>query len=312
MIENYKNMDAVFEQIFGYKPSKRGKGFEMLVGAVLKIINEANDVTHNVKKTGLFSPDRYQIDVLVDDNEESLFVEAKDYSERKRKTGRGDAQKLAGALNNLDIDKGLLISATGFTSPTIKYSKSTKVNPNAKEINICLIRPASKKDTENLIFELAVDATFQMMDHSKSKSDMLLNQESLNKAMKELKKEGLGIGKHESRVDKFFDKNGNHLAYVHDIITTKLPSEVEGTHKGTWIPKVETFVKFKGKLIKIDGVEYEFIYNTHTIKDFVHIKEEPILIAKSEDLELDYIITKRQLEGITFEASGNIKYQEQY
>ena len=33
-------MDAVFEQRFGYKPSKRGKGFEMLVGAVLKIINE--------------------------------------------------------------------------------------------------------------------------------------------------------------------------------------------------------------------------------------------------------------------------------
>ena len=63
MIENYKNMDAVFEQIFGYKPSKHGKGFEMLVGAVLKIINEANDVTHDVKKTGLFSPDRYQIDV---------------------------------------------------------------------------------------------------------------------------------------------------------------------------------------------------------------------------------------------------------
>ena len=56
-------MDAVFEQIFGYKPSKHGKGFEMLVGAVLKIINEANDVTHDVKKTGLFSPDRYQIDV---------------------------------------------------------------------------------------------------------------------------------------------------------------------------------------------------------------------------------------------------------
>ena len=54
-------MNAVFEQIFGYKPSKRGKGFEMLVGAVLKIINEANDVTHDVKKTGLFSPDRYQI-----------------------------------------------------------------------------------------------------------------------------------------------------------------------------------------------------------------------------------------------------------
>ena len=238
-------MDDVFEQIFGYKPSKRGKGFEMLAGAVLKIINEANDITYDVKKTGLFSSDFYQIDVLVDDNNESLFVEAKDYSESKNKTGREDAQKLVGALNNLDIDKGLLISATGFTTPTIKYSQATKVNPNAKEINLCLIRPANDKDTENLILEIVVDATFQMMDRSKSKTNMLLNQESLYKAMEELKKEGLCIGKHEARVDEFFDKNGAHLSYVHDIITTKLPSESEGEHKGTWIPSEETFVKFK-------------------------------------------------------------------
>lgn len=180
MIDNYDNMDDVFEQIFGYKSSKRGKGFEMLAGAVLKIINEANDITHDVKKTGLFSTDSYQIDVLVDDNNESLFVEAKDYSERKSKTGRGDAQKLAGALNNLDIDKGLLISATGFTNPTVKYSQSTKVNPNAKEINLCLIRPANDKDTENLILEIVVDATFQMMDHSKSKANMPANVDLTN------------------------------------------------------------------------------------------------------------------------------------
>ena len=75
MLNSYNNMDEVFEQIFGYKPSKRGKGFEMLTGAVLKIINNANDITHDVKKTGLFSSDIYQIDLLIDDNNESLFVE---------------------------------------------------------------------------------------------------------------------------------------------------------------------------------------------------------------------------------------------
>lgn len=44
----------------------------------------------------------------------------------------------------------------------------------------------------------------------------------------------------------------------------------------------------------------------------MRIKEEPILIAQSEDLGLDYIITKRQLEGITFEVNGNINYREHY
>ncbi len=312
MLKSYKNMDDVFEHIFGYMPSKKGKGFELLAGAVLKIINEANDITHDVQKTGLFSSDSYQIDVLVDDNKESLFVEVKDYSERNSKTGRADAQKLAGALNNLDVDKGILISSTGFTKPTIQYSKSTKLNPQAKEINLCLIRPAKEQDTENLIFEIVIDATFQMLDHSKSKTKMVLEQNSLNKAIEQLKKEELVAGSYEARVNEFFDKNGQHLSYVQEIITTKLPSEVKGKHIGTWYPQVETYVKFKGILIQLNAIEYEFVYNTHTIKDFVHIKEEPLLVAKSEDLGLDYIITKRQLNGITFEPNGNISYKERY
>lgn len=305
-------MDDVFEQIFGYTPSKKGGGFELLAGAVLKIINEAKDVTHDVKKSGLYSSDFYQIDVLVDDNKDSLFVEVKDYSERNSKTGRADVQKLAGALNNLDIDKGVLISSTGFTKPTIQYSKSTKFNPKAKEINLCLIRPATEQDTQNLIFEIVIDASFQMLDHSKSKTKIVLEQNSLNKALERLKKDGLKAGLHEIRVKEFFDKNGQHLSYVQEVITTKLPSEVEGKHMGTWYPKVETYVKFKGILIQLNAVEYEFVYNTHTIKDFVHIKEEPLLVAKSEDLGLDYIITKRQLNGITFESNGNISYKERY
>lgn len=312
MLNSYKNMDAVFEQIFGYIPSKKGKGLELLAGAVLKIINEAKDVTHDVKKSGLYSSDFYQIDVLVDDSKDSLFVEVKDYSERNSKTGRADVQKLAGALNNLDIDKGVLISSTGFTKPTIQYSKSTKFNPKAKEINLCLIRPATEQDTKNLIFEIVIDASFQMLDHSKSKTKIVLEQNSLNKALERLKKGGLKAGLYEIRVKEFFDKNGQHLSYVQEVITTKLPSEVEGKHMGTWYPKVETYVKFKGILIQLNAVEYEFVYNTHTIKDFVHIKEEPLLVAKSEDLGLDYIITKRQLNGITFESNGNISYKERY
>ncbi len=310
MSKSYNNMDEVFEQIFGYMPSKKGKGFELIAGAVLKIINEAKDVTHDVKKSGLYSPDLYQIDILVDDNEESLFVEAKDYSERNSKTGRADAQKLAGALNNLDIDKGILVSSTGFTKPTIQYSQSTKLNSKAKEINLCLIRPVNDQDTENLFFEFAMDATFQMLDHSKSKTKIILEQESLDKAITILKEKERKPGLHEAKVYEFFDKNGQHLSYVQDVITTKLPSEVKDKHIGTWYPTKETFVKFNGILIKLNAVEYEFVYNTCTIKDFIHIKEEPVLIAKSEDLKLDYIITKRQLKGISFEQDGNIRYKE--
>lgn len=310
MIVNYKNMDELFEEIFGQKPSKRGKGFEMLTGAVLKIINEARDVTHDVKRLGLYSSDFYQIDVLVDDNQEMLFVEAKDYSETNNKTGRGDAQKLAGALNNLNIDKGLLVSATGFTKPTIQYSKSTKLNPNAKEINLCLLRPTINEDTKNLILEIVVNAFIQSMDESKSKTNILINPTSLKQTEEEWKAEGVKEGYYETRINEFFDKTGKHIAYVSEIITTKLPYNDKGEHKGVWRPNEETYVKIMGKLLKIDGVEYEFAYITNKIDNFVHIKEEPVLTVKSEDLNIDYIITKRQLSGIIFESDGNIIYKE--
>lgn len=312
MTDKYNNMDEVFEKIFGVKPTKRGMGLEQLTGAVLKIINEARDVTHDVMKAGLYSTDTYQIDILVDGNNESIFVEAKDYRERNIKTGRSDAQKLAGALNNLNIDKGLLVSSTGFTAPTIKYSKSTKLNPNAKEINLCLIRPTNEKDTENLIFEIVVDASFEFMDNENSKSNILLNQESLKNAFDQLKNEGYKPGLYKMNINEFFDKNGNHFAYVHDVITTKLPREVKDAHKGVWYPPQDVFIRFKNKLVKIDGVQYEFVYTTNVIKNFVHIKEEPILVAKSKDLNLDYIITKRQLKGIKFEQNGLITYREHY
>ena len=48
-------MDVYFETIFGYKPTKRGTGYELLVGAVLKILNESQDVTHNVIYEGKYS-----------------------------------------------------------------------------------------------------------------------------------------------------------------------------------------------------------------------------------------------------------------
>ena len=144
------NMDEYFETIFGYKPKKRGTGYELLVGAVLKLLNATQDVTHNVIQEGKYSKDKYQIDALVKNKFATIFIECKDYTERNKPTQRADVQKLAGALNNLDINAGILVSATGFTKPAVQYSESTKLNPNAKEIELFLIRPSTEKKTPEL------------------------------------------------------------------------------------------------------------------------------------------------------------------
>ena len=163
------NMDNIFEEIYGYKPNKRGTGYELLVSAVLKILNEAQDVTHNVSFKGKYSNDKYQVDTFIKDKFTSVFVECKDYTERNKPAPRADIQKLAGALNNLDINAGILVSATGFTKPTVQYSLSTKRNPNAKEIELFLIRQSTDKDTEGIILSICISMHMESIDRENSK-----------------------------------------------------------------------------------------------------------------------------------------------
>ncbi|GBE14166.1 restriction endonuclease [bacterium BMS3Abin14] len=112
-----KNMDDLYCDVFGSKPRKRGTGYELLVACVLKHLNRDAETTHNVFMKSFYSKDKYQIDALLEDDN-SIFVESKDYSEHGQKVGRSDICKLSGALVLLkDVDGGIVASSTDFTRP---------------------------------------------------------------------------------------------------------------------------------------------------------------------------------------------------
>lgn len=305
-----QNMDDFFETIFGFKPKKRGAGYELLVNAVIKILNNALEVKHDVIKKGQFSDDKYQIDGYIQDKMTSFFVEAKDNTEKNKKTGRADIQKLAGALNNLDIEAGILASATGFTKPTIQYSESTRINPNAKCIDLFLIRPIKKEDTKGRILSICVNLSVIHMDEENIKTQLIFNDESKTQFENRMLEKGIMDGQYTIKIDEFYDINGQHKIYISEILNTEnISPAVNNVSTGEWIPNEPTYAQISDELIQIERMLYQVPFLVSNIPNFVKIEEKPILKIISQDGEIDKIITERQLKGVKFnKEDGSINY----
>lgn len=311
-MQNYKNMDEYFESLFGYKPSKRGTGYELLVSAVLKIMNEGQDVTHNVEKTGLFSTDKYQIDALIKNKLFSIFVECKDNTEKNKPTPRSDIQKLAGALNNLDINAGILASATGFTKPTIQYSKATKLNPNAKEIELFLIRPSKDKDTDGLIMSICISLDLQLIDEENSKLIPIMNKDIVQTILKNNNyKVGDSVSINTSVLLKADGSIYKHIADIANDKTFNKP-DIDNVCRGSFYFDEKVFTKICGELVEIERLDYEVVHKTIHIPEFVKVEDKAILKVESSDKKIDRIITEKQLKNIIFKEDGTIIYKGKY
>lgn len=305
------NMDKYFETIFGYKPTKRGTGYELLVGAVLKILNESQDVTHNVVYEGKYSDDKYQIDALVENKLASIFIECKDYTERNKPTQRADVQKLAGALNNLDINAGILVSATGFTKPAIQYSESTKLNPNAKEIELFTIRPSTKKDAEGVMLSLCVSLDLETIDHENSKVIPIMD---IKKTQEILKRNSYKVGgRYNAITNRLLKSDGTIYKYISEIVNDKtINPSIDGVSSGEFYFEEDVFICLYGELVKIDKLVYEIRHKVIHIPEFVKIEDKAILVVKSQDGVIDRIITEKQLKSVVFNPDGTINYKGRY
>lgn len=305
------NMDEYFETIFGYKPKKRGTGYELLVGAVLKLLNATQDVTHNVIQEGKYSKDKYQIDALVKNKFATIFIECKDYTERNKPTQRADVQKLAGALNNLDINAGILVSATGFTKPAVQYSESTKLNPNAKEIELFLIRPSTEKDTEGIMLSLCVSLDLETIDHENSKVIPIMD---IEKVQEILKRNGYKAGEQYNAItNRLLKSDGTLYKYISEIVNDKtINPSVNGISSGEFYFDEDVFACIYGELIQVDKLVYEIRHKVKNIPEFIKIKDKAVLVVKSQDGQIDRIITERQLKSIVFNTDGTIDYKGRY
>lgn len=142
--------DEIYHDIFGEYPKKSGAAYERLSSIALTIVKEQKGyVDQHIR--GTYSDTSYQLDGKLESDIETSMIEAKDYTIENKKVGRGDLQKLGGALPDLkEIDKGVFASATKYTKLAIKYAKAAK-DITGKPIELFEIREATSEDEKGRI-----------------------------------------------------------------------------------------------------------------------------------------------------------------
>jgi len=291
---NNINMDDFFADIYGWKPIKRGAGYELLVGAVLKILNKEASIANNVFVRSEYSADKFQSDILIE-QEDSTFVEAKDYAS---KVGREDVQKLAGALLVVPQEKGMVATGGGFTRNAIQYVKDCQHNPSAKPIDLYIIRPSTEGDIKGRVTEIHIKLIIESMDYAKAKFEPSFTEEAA-KIFGEM-----GFKKDEKlsfKFDGFYRSDGSVIETFRDLTSNKLVVDPQGGgYSGEWRYQEKTFIKVRDRLVPINYLAYH-IPITLTKEKIVSKAGEPCILVRSNDGSIDKIISKEELKRIKFE-----------
>jgi hypothetical protein len=304
-----ENMDDFFEAIFGSRPTKRGKGYELLVAAVLKIAQKKGAfpnarVLSDQYLKGALSGSTYQLDALVD-GDETAFVEAKDYTERNEPVGRGDVQKLAGALLDLPVDRGVLASSTGFTKPSKQYAVATETMAGQKPIELANVRASVQEDEAGRIRRLILRFHFHQADFERAKWTPIFSSAAKTTLAK--------LGAVRVGLDAFYRSDGSVLQSVHDF-TLHLSGKKTGwdarTITGTHVFAEPAYLRVGTDLVPIEGLGYDVPIDVTDEEISIEAEGVPKVLVKFENGRVDTLITDDELKSVRFEESGEVIVDE--
>lgn len=293
-------MEDLYQDIFGKKPAKRGTAYELIVGTVLKLLNQDTNITHNIFFKSPYSSDKYQIDNLCE-ADGLTFVEAKDYSQRGGKVGRGDVAKLAGALCVLkgDIDKGLLASATDFTK-TAKQFTSDFLKSNGIPIDLLVIRKSVTADTEGTIQKIVVNMNMLMPDFERAEFSPVWTKQGQQALETIGYKEGDTI---QLKISYFCKSDGSVYETISHL-TSKLDVDYkELLAEGKWQFREPAYIKIDNALVQIKRVEYRVPYVVDERRIQIDAGE-PAILVRSIDGAINKIITVEDLKKIDVNENG--------
>lgn len=296
-------IDQLFFELYGYYPPKAGQAYEMIVSATLKLLHD-KDVEYDQRIRGDYSDTVYQLDGLIHDLDGQRMVEAKDYTIYNKKVGRGDLQKLQGALTDLNVSNGLFASATDFTKPATKYADSASNNPNQKPIELFHIRPSTEADEKGRIKKITFEISAHVPEYDKGKYQPILTKAGAEKAVGD----GLADKTVSMSIDRFYDKNGNTLTTIHDLTKYHSPGttwEKDFISKGCWI--IDGYMDFDGTMYELKGLYYEIPFSVSIDHMVVEGGGTPKVYIKSQSGTIDKLVSDEELKKIRFENGKVIK-----
>ncbi|WP_410511535.1 restriction endonuclease [Paenibacillus sp. BR2-3] len=291
-------IDILFEQIFGYKPKKDGEAYEKISAVAMKLLNKDSNVTHDEKLRGSFSNTLYQIDVLLEQQSKKEMGEAKDYTVKGAKVGRGDLQKLGGALIDLnEVSSGMFFSATDYTGPAIKYAEASS-KMIGKDIQLYNLRPSTKLDEQGRIMKIIISMHIFLPEYEKATYAPIFSNNG-NSEIKRLIKEGQLIeGQHRICVDNFYDQKENVVTSVSELTSNNFGGGFGHSAQGSFYLKGK-YLKISGHLIELLGLTYDIPFSQTVETIEIDAQGEHKLLIRNQTGAIDKLITDKELREIT-------------
>ncbi|WP_251978737.1 restriction endonuclease [Salinicola avicenniae] len=298
-------IEKIFKEIFGYAPEKSGTAFERLASIASYIIQEG-EVFHDEKLRGHFSNTLYQLDIYGESKDTSIMGEAKDYSLQSKKVGRGDLQKLGGALPDLkDIDAGVFYSATEYTSPAKKYAESAE-EILGKPITLWQLRPGTELDEEGFVKTVVVKIHVNMPQPEKGRWLPHFTENGMS-AVKALAKRGEERINYQLGLSHFYDSYGNEALSLHDLTLEGyggIDSDTGKSH-GCFILK-NHYIKISGILAEIHGMEFEVPYEKYTEELRITDDSGHRFVLVDKNGKVSRFLTDKNLREFDFDENGRV------
>ncbi|MGO9146424.1 MAG: restriction endonuclease [Desulfomonilia bacterium] len=302
-------IEKIFKEIFGYLPDKQGTAFEQLA-AIASYLLKVGNVQHDARLRGQFSDTLYQIDVhhISATDKTASMGEAKDYSEQGQKVGRGDLQKLGGALPDLDsINSGKFFSATGYTKPAKKYAEAAKNITGGKSIDLYELRPSTELDENGFIKTVIVNIHVTSPKPHQGKWVPHFTERG-NMALRTLLREGEEGHRYDVWLDSFFDEHGNEVLSLHDLTSQgygDINPETNKAHGAFLLSNL--FIKVEGIFAEIKGLEYEIPFEYYTREIRITDDSEYRFVITDENGKVLKFLTDKILKTFSFDENGNLR-----
>lgn len=298
-------IEKIYKEIFGELPSKSGAAFERLAAIATSLIEEDGSVLHDGKLRGQFSETLYQLDVhhKSEDGLTEKMGEAKDYSERNAKVGRGDIQKLAGALPDLlKINAGTYFSATGYTSPAKKYANNAALITGGKPIELYELKASTEKDEKGFVKTIIVNLHIELPNPSCAKWTPIFTKDAIQSLLDHFGHNyqfSLGLS-------EFFDVDGSSILTLSTLTESygSVNEEDDCAHGCYWLPG--HYINVDGFLAQICGLEYKVPHTVEKREIRISDDSKHRLVIKNKDGESIRILTDEKLRNFGFNDSGQL------
>ena len=299
-------IDKIFYEVFGHLPRKAGTAYEMFSCIAEHLMTEG-EILHDNKIRGAFSETLYQIDVHSNSSDGIAMGEAKDYTIQNSKVGRGDLQKLGGALPDLpEVTKGKFFSATGYTSPAKKYAQAASNFPGQKPIEIFELRPSTERDEEGTIKTIVIKMHIVIPQARKGIWKPHFTADGMAAIKRTIDPKEKKIS-HNLILEKFYDSNGNQALTLFELTSTgyaETNSETKCAH-ATYLLK-DKYISVNGVYAELKGLEYEVPFSERFETFEITDDRRCRFILKDENNDIIRFITDDQLQNYKFDTNGKL------